>query len=157
MSQLDDLLGGLLGGKDGGTGLDDILGQLTGGGDQGGAKVSAGDGMLAMLLPLVASFLQHGGLYKVLSGLPQQGLSSQAASWVGTGENEAVSGAEIGNVLGSDEIDAIAQQLGISSEQAADAVAQVLPRLVDQVSPQGELPSEPDLDELFAHITAAGR
>ena len=55
MSQLDDLLGGLLGGKDGGTGLDDILGQLTGGGDQGGAKASAGDGMLAMLLPLVAS------------------------------------------------------------------------------------------------------
>lgn len=157
MSQLDDLLGGLRGGKGGGGGgLEDILGQLTGG--QGGvttgtrAGTGAGAGVLGALLPLIASFLKNGGLTKILAGFQQKGLSSQAASWVGTGDNERVSGAEIEEVVGADEIQAIAQQLGISEEQAADAVAEVLPQVVDRVSPEGELPAETDLDDLFAQL-----
>lgn len=158
MSQLDDLLGGLLGGQgEGGrSGLEDILGQLTGG--QGGAttgtsaRASGGAGMLAALLPLIAGFLKNGGLNKILSGFQQKGLSSQAASWVGTGDNERVSGAELEDVVGADEIQAIARQLGISDEQAADAVAEVLPQVVDRVSPEGELPAETDLDDLFAQL-----
>ena len=50
------------------------------------------------------------------------------------------------------EIPAIAEQLGISNEQAADAVAEVLPQVVDRVSPEGELPAETDLDDLFAQL-----
>ena len=111
--------------------------------------------VLAVLLPLVASFLKNGGLNKILSGLQQQGKGSQAASWVGTGDNEAVSGADLEQVIGSDQISAIAEQLGISNEQAADAVAEVLPQVVDRVSPEGELPAETDLDDLFAQL--AGR
>ncbi len=160
MSQLDDLLGGLLGGRGGssGGGLEDILGQLTGGqGGDGPPSASAGaGGMLGALLPLVAGFLQNGGLNKVLAGFQQQGLSSQAASWVGTGDNEPVSGSQVEQVVGQDQIAEIAQRLGLSPQQAADAVAQVLPRVVDQVSPQGELPAQPDLDDLFAKI-AGGR
>lgn len=160
MSQLDDLLGGLLGGAGGGSGgLEDILGQLTGSktGGGSGATAGAGGGVLAMLVPLIAGFLKNGGLNKVLSGFQQQGLSSQAASWVGTGANEPVSASQVEQVVGPEEIDAIAQQLGLSHEQAADAVAEVLPRVVDQVSPQGELPADSDLDDLFAQIAGAGR
>ena len=160
MSQLDDLLGGLLGGKGGGGGgLEDILGQLTGG--QGrtttgtSAGTGAGAGLLGALLPLVAGFLKNGGLNKILSGFQEKGMSSQASSWVGTGDNEPVSGTEVEEIVGADEIQAIAQQLGISNEQAADAVAEVLPRVVDQVSPEGELPAETDLDHLFAQIAGA--
>ena len=161
MSQLDDLLGGLLGGQSGGGGgLEDILGQLTGGqggeGQPSGAR-TGGAGMLAMLVPLVAGLLKSGGLNKILSGLQQQGLGSQAQSWVGTGQNEAVSGADLERAIGQDEIAAIARQLGISESQAADAVAEVLPRVVDQVSPQGELPAENELDDLFARIAGAGQ
>ncbi len=156
MSQLDDLLGGLLGGQSGdsgGGGLEDILGQLTGGGG-GQSNAGAGSGgLLGALLPLVASFLQNGGLNKILAGFQQQGLSSQAASWVGTGANEPVSGADVEQVVGADQIAEIARQLGLSNEQTADAVAEVLPRVVDQVSPEGELPAEHDLDDLFAKIS----
>lgn len=155
MSQLDDLLGSLLGGKgDNGGGLGDILGQLTGtqAGDGSIGTTAGGGGALGALLPLLASFLKNGGLNKILSGFQQQGLGSQAASWVGTGANEPVSGAQVQQVLGSDEIAAVAQQFGISNDQAADAVAQVLPQLVDHVSPQGELPAESDLDDLFARV-----
>lgn len=157
MSQLDDLLGGLLGGRGGsGGGLDDILGQLTGG--QGGTATgvrAGGGGLAGMLLPLVGGFLENGGLNKILSGFTQQGMGSQAASWVGTGDNEPVSGAEVEQVVGADESSLIAEKLGISNEQASDAVAEVLPRVVDQISPQGELPAETDLDDLFAQL--AGR
>ena len=155
MSQLDDLLGNLLGGKsDGRGGLEDIVGQLTGtGAGDGSVGTTAGaGGALGALLPMIASFLKNGGLNKILSGLQQQGLGSQAASWVGTGANEPVSGAQVQQVLGSDEISGIAKQLGISTERAADAVAQVLPQLVDKVSPQGELPAQSDLDDLFSRI-----
>lgn len=161
MSQLDDLLGGLLGGQGGGGGgLEDILGRLTGG--QGGSgqasRTSAGaGGMVAMLLPLVAGFLKNGGLNKILSGFQQQGLGAQAQSWVGTGPNDGVSGAQVEQVVGQEQIAEIARQLGITEGQAADAVAEVLPRVVDRVSPQGELPAEPDLDDLFARIAGAGR
>jgi uncharacterized protein YidB (DUF937 family) len=160
MSQVDDLLGGLLGGQGGGGGLEDILGQLTGGqgesGQTSGANAGAG-GMLAMLLPLVAGFLKNGGLDKILSGFQQQGLGAQAQSWIGTGANDGVSGAAVEQVIGQEQIAEIARQLGITEGQAADAVAEVLPRVVDQVSPQGELPAEPDLDDLFARIAGAGR
>lgn len=159
MSQLDDLLGGLLGGQGGdGGGLEDILGQLTGGQGGGQSTASAGaGGLVGALLPMVAAFLQNGGLNKILAGFQQQGQSSQAASWVGTGSNESVSGADVEQVVGADQIAEIAQRLGLSNEQAADAVAEVLPRVVDQVSPDGQLPAEPDLDDLFAKIANAGR
>jgi uncharacterized protein YidB (DUF937 family) len=158
MSQLDDLLGGLLGGRSGGGGgLEDILGQLTGGrGDSQSSGAASGGGMLAMLLPLVAGFLKNGGLNKILAGFQQQGLGSQAHSWVATGTNEAVSGSQVEQVVGQEEIAEIARQLGISESQAADAVAALLPRVVDQVSPQGDLPAEADLDDLFAKIAGAG-
>jgi uncharacterized protein YidB (DUF937 family) len=47
--------------------------------------------------------------------------------------------------------------LGISESQAADAVAEMRPRAVDHVSPQGELLAESDLDDLFARIAGTGR
>ena len=73
MSQLDDLLGGLLGGK-GGSGLEDMLGGLTGGRGAGsGMGAGGGAGLLGALLPLLAGFLQNGGLDKVLSGLRAEG------------------------------------------------------------------------------------
>jgi uncharacterized protein YidB (DUF937 family) len=157
MSQLDDLLGGLLGGQSGGGGLDDILSQITGG--RGGTTQSTGaraggGGIAAALLPLIASFLQNGGLNKILSSLQQQGKGSQAQSWVGTGANEPVSGGDVEAAIGEERISEIADRLGISNEQAADAVAEVLPRVVDQVSPQGALPAESDLDDLFAQLAA---
>lgn len=158
MSQLDDLLGGLLGGKGGGGGLEDILGQLTGGkgggsssGEASTATAGAG-GLLGALLPLLASFLKNGGLNKVLAGFQQQGQSAQAQSWISTGGNEPVSGGDLENVMGREEIATIAEKLGLSEEETADALAQVLPQVVDKVSPEGQLPPENELDDLFAQL-----
>jgi uncharacterized protein YidB (DUF937 family) len=155
MSQLDDLLGGLLGGKGGGGGgLSDLLNQL-GGGQGSGASMGGGGGMLAALLPVLGTMLANGGLNKILAGFRQSGQGEKAASWVGTGANEPVSAGEVESAIGSDEIDRIASQLGVSRAEAAEGIATVLPNLVDKVSPEGELPADPDLDRVFNRLSQA--
>jgi len=151
MSQLDDLLGGLLGGKGGG-GIASALGGLTGG--KGGAS-EGGAGLVGALLPMLGGLLASGGLSKILSGFKAQGLSSQADSWVGTGSNESVTAGQVSQVIGENEIAQIAGRLGVSNEEAAQAIAEVLPQVVDRVSPEGQLPPEEDLDEAFDRLAHA--
>jgi uncharacterized protein YidB (DUF937 family) len=153
MSGLDDILGGLMGGKGGSGGsggLDDMLGGLLGG--RGGG----GGGTMGALMPVLAGLLASGGLSKIMGGLKANGLSAQADSWVGTGANEPVSGKDIEQAAGKEEIQKVAQQLGISESQAADALAQALPEVVDKVSPEGKLPPEQDLDAAFDKLAKAG-
>lgn len=150
MAGLDDILGGLMGGKGGSGGLDDLLGGLTGGSGSGG-----GSGMGA-LLPVLAGVLASGGLSKIMGGLKANGLSGQADSWVGTGPNQAVSGSQVERAVGKEQIQQVAKQLGVSESQAADAVAQALPEVVDKVSPDGKLPPEQDLDAAFDKLAKAG-
>jgi uncharacterized protein YidB (DUF937 family) len=153
MSGLDDILGGLMGGKGGSGGsggLDDMLGGLLGGPGGGGG------GTMGALMPVLAGLLASGGLSKIMGGLKANGLSAQADSWVGTGANEPVSGKDIEQAAGREEIQKVAQQLGISESQAADALAQALPEVVDKVSPEGKLPPEQDLDAAFDKLAQAG-
>jgi uncharacterized protein YidB (DUF937 family) len=151
MSGLDDILGGLMGGKGGSGGLDDVLGGLMGGRGGGG-----GGGTMGALMPVLAGLLASGGLSKILGGLKANGLSAQADSWVGTGANEPVSGKDIEQAAGREQIQQVAQQLGVSESQAAEVVAQALPEVVDKVSPEGELPPEQDLDAAFDKLAKAG-
>jgi len=152
---LGDILGGLAGGGgSGGGGLGDILSGLTGG---GGAKGGVGmGGLLGSLLPMLGGLLAGGGLQKVLSGFQAKGLSAQADSWVGTGENEPISGADVREVVGDEEISRIAQELGVSVDEAAAAVAQVLPEVVDKVTPDGTLPPDDELDSAFGALKQLG-
>jgi uncharacterized protein YidB (DUF937 family) len=151
MSGLDDILGGLMGGQGGSGGLDSIVGGLTGGGGQGG-----GGGGLGALVPVLGGLLASGGLQKILGGLKAQGLSQQADSWVGTGQNEPVSGADMEKAVGKEKIQEVANQLGVSESEAADVVAKAVPEVVDKVSPDGQLPPDQDLDAAFDKLAKAG-
>ncbi len=151
---LGDLLGGLAGG---GGGLDDILGGLTGGGDASGGSAQSGmGGLLTALLPMIGGLLAGGGLQKVLAGFQANGLAAQTDSWVGTGENAPISGADVREVVGDEQIAQIAAQLGVSEDEAADAVAQVLPTIVDKVSPEGHLAPDSELDAAFGALEHLG-
>jgi uncharacterized protein YidB (DUF937 family) len=153
---LGELLGGLAG-TAGGGGLDDILGGLTGGAAGGGKSGAAGmGGLLTSLLPVLGGMLAGGGLQKVLAGFQANGLSSQADSWVGTGENAPISAADVRKAVGDEELARIAGELGVSEDEAAAAVAKVLPTVVDTVSPDGTLPSDSELDSAFGALEALG-
>lgn len=139
MAGIDDLLGGLLGAGRGG-GLGDLFGELTGGG--GGADLGK---LAAGLAPLLTQLLGGGGLGNLLDGFTSKGMGEQAQSWVGTGPNEEISGAQVQEVLSGEQLAAVAGQLGIPPDQAASVLAKVIPGLVDTVTPDGKLPSAEEL------------
>ena len=140
----------------GGGGLGSVLGEILGGrgGGSGGGAGAGGIGgnpMLRMLLPLVASLLMNGGLQKILGRLQQNGKSA-GQSWVSTGQNEPVDAADVKEALDEQELRRIADQLGVSEDEAAEAVAQGLPDVVDPATPEGELPDDSELDRRFGRL-----
>ena len=144
---LGDLLGGLAGGS-AGAGREDILGGLAGGSAKGGGM----GGLLTGLVPMLGGMLSGGGLQKVLASLQANGLSTLAASWIGTGQNQPISAADVRKVVGDAQLSKIAGELGVSEDDAAAAVAQVLPAVVDKVSPDGKLPPAKDLNSALEHL-----
>jgi uncharacterized protein YidB (DUF937 family) len=151
VSGLDDILGGLIGGKGGSGGLDDVLGGGRGGGGGGGSSA------MGALLPVLAGLLASGGLSKILGSLKANGLGTQADSWVGTGANDRVTGSQVEQAIGKEQVAEIARQLGVPESQAAEAVAQALPEVVDKVSPEGKLPPDEDLDAAFDKLANAAK
>ncbi|HSC81950.1 MAG TPA: YidB family protein [Chitinolyticbacter sp.] len=105
------------------------LGKLLGGG--------ANEGFGAVVSDVLA---QQGGVAGLVEKFQQGGLGELVQSWVGTGGNLPVSADQIQSVLGSDAVTQIAGKLGIDPQQASDLVAQHLPGIVDQLTPNGELP-----------------
>lgn len=105
-------------------------------GEEGGASALTG---IAGLIE------QQGGLGGLLEKFRQGGLSEVAGSWVGTGENQPISAEQIQNVLGSEQIGALAAKLGVDPQQASDMVAQYLPQVVDRLTPDGEVPAGGDV------------
>ncbi|MFF0554156.1 YidB family protein [Streptomyces sp. NPDC004311] len=133
-NDLGSLLGGLLGGGQGGSGgggniLGALLGSLMGG--AGGAQGAGGAGASNGGNPL-------GGLLDMLT---KSGLADQAQSWIGTGDNKPVSGAQIAEALPDQTLQQVAEQAGVTPQAAADQIAQTLPTAVDKLSPQGQLPT----------------
>lgn len=135
MSEIEKMLGGVLGGQGGGLG--GMLGGLAGG---------RGGGMLGMLMPVVGSLLAGGGLQKIVSGLEHQGAGEQAKSWVAKGENQPVSGQQMKEAVGADELTRVAEKLGLSHDQAAEVLAKIIPHVVDKASPDGAMPSQEAID-----------
>lgn len=140
MGLLDSVLGAagsLLGGQQ--------RQQQQGGSGGGLAGALGGMGGLGALLPIVVGMLANdgkmGGLGGLLEKFNQAGLGEQAKSWVGTGANEPVTGDQIGQVLGGDVLGDLAAKLGMSQGDAAGSLAQMLPGLIDQLTPNGQAPA----------------
>ncbi len=81
-----------------------------------------------------------GGIDGLVNKLQQSGLGDIAASWVGTGENKSINPDQLANVLGKDQVADLAQQAGIPESQGASVLSQVLPAMVDKLTPDGKVP-----------------
>lgn len=110
-----------------------VLGEL---GAQKQDPVSQPD-LLAGVMGLVNS---AGGLPALLQKLEAGGLGDQVASWIGHGENQAVSGDQVKDALGEDAIAQVAQQAGVSPEHVSTGLAQLLPQIIDKLTPEGQVP-----------------
>jgi uncharacterized protein YidB (DUF937 family) len=101
----------------------------------------AASGMVDHLLTYVQNAQASGGLQGLLQKFEAGGMGNLVQSWISTGKNLPVSPDQVKAALGSGEIAAIASKLGITPEQASQQVSQVLPHVVDQLTPTGQLPS----------------
>lgn len=114
--------------------LDDVLANALGGGSGGSQGNSLVKGVIDML-----GDPNHG-----LSGLSQsfqsQGLGHVLSSWIGTGENQAISSDQLTNVLGTGRVEELAKRAGVSSAQAPGILAAVLPAIINQLTPDGQVP-----------------
>lgn len=96
--------------------------------------------MASALGGLLSSDGELGGLSGLADRFQQAGLGHVIGSWIGRGENLPISADQISNVLGSDTIGQIANQLGIDPAQASDRLSQLLPGLIDRLTPHGVMP-----------------
>ena len=117
---------GPAGGASGGGGLGDLLrGPL--GGILGGAA---------------AGTVLNGGLGGLLKQLEQNGQGDVARSWVGPGANKTISGDDLESALGGDTLKTLAQQTGMNTDDLLNGLSRYLPHFVDQLTPDGRLPTE---------------
>jgi len=121
--------------------LDSVLGQVLGGTAQQSGQTGAG-GLAEALGGLLANNGQQGGLGGLVSKFEQAGMGDVIGSWIGKGENAPVSGGQLNEVLGSDVVSAIAGKLGINAAMLLPMLATMLPKLIDQLTPQGKVPEQ---------------
>ena len=89
-----------------------------------------------------------GGLGGLLDRLQKGGLANAASSWVGSGQNQSVSPGQLGSALGPDIIKVLAGRTGLSEEELTKQLSQVLPGVVNNLTPAGRLPTLAELSEL---------
>ncbi len=119
--------------------LDNVMGKL--GGQQGGEGGKGGDGGLQALTKLLSA---NGGVQGLMAKLSSNGLGQQVQSWVGTGENKPVTGAQVSQALDTDSLSKMARETGTTPEKVSEHVAQVLPEVVDKATPNGKVPAQGD-------------
>jgi len=105
-----------------------------------------GSVLLSTVIAMLANGQQSqgagvGGLGDLVGRFTQGGLGDVIGSWIGHGQNAPISGDQLTQVLGSDTIGKIAEQLGLSHGETAGQLSQMLPEVIDRMTPNGEAPS----------------
>ena len=106
------------------------------------AKLGIG-GNVSGLLDQVTHLINNpatGGLAGLVEAFKSKGLGDVMSSWIGTGENKPISPDQIKQAIGSDKIQQIAAQAGISKDAVSQQLSKLLPQFIDKLTPDGKLP-----------------
>jgi uncharacterized protein YidB (DUF937 family) len=117
--------------------LEDVMG-MAGMGGAGNAQSPQHAGALAALLEYINS-LQVGGISGLQQMFQQRGLGGVIASWIGSGQNLPITPDQLQDVLHSDALQNIAAKTGMDQAQVASVLSQLLPHVVDQMTPNGHI------------------
>src|SRR5271154_5575309 len=115
-------------------GLLDNLGNQASGAAAGGST----DSLAGSLLQMIQN--QPGGLQGLVQTFHDKGMGGMVSSWVSTGPNPPITSDQTHQVLGSDQVKALAAKAGINPDTASAAIAQMLPTIVDKLTPNGSVP-----------------
>ena len=132
-------------------GLADIFGSLFGGGPGSAKPVGSNPmpgGLGSLLGGAAAGSVLSGGLGRLINDLQQSGQGQVAQSWINRGPNDEIAPADLKKVLGSETLDALAKQTGLSRDELLEGLSQNLPDLIDQLTPNGRLPTEEEASRM---------
>ena len=131
----------------------DVNAGLPGGGAAGGGGGGLGDllrGTLGGVLGgAAAGTVLNGGLGGLLKQFQENGQGDVAHSWIGTGPNKTISDGDLASALGGDTLNTLSQQTGMGRDDLLEGLRQYLPRLVDQLTPDGRVPNEDEAQRLL--------
>ncbi|WP_291912364.1 YidB family protein [Limnohabitans sp.] len=99
-----------------------------------------GNQIMTMLTGLLNN-PEIGGIGGLVSAFQKNGLGDVVASWISNNTNLPISAEQIQSVLGQGPLQDVASKMGLSSGDVASALSERLPGLVDQLTPNGQLPS----------------
>jgi uncharacterized protein YidB (DUF937 family) len=107
--------------------------------------------------PVAANLLQMiqnqpGGLQGLVQSFHDKGLGGLVSSWVSAGQNLPVSGDQIHQALGSDKVKELAAAAGVSPDVASSAIAQLLPGIVDKLTPNGQAPDHSNVMDIASGL-----
>jgi uncharacterized protein YidB (DUF937 family) len=111
--------------------LDNLAGQVLGGGSTQGNLVNAIMGLIGNQ--------QAGGLGGMVEQLAKKGLGDVVNSWVSTGKNLPITPQQVQHGLGTDTISQIASQVGLTPDAVTSQLSQLLPQVVDKLTPNGQV------------------
>ncbi|XDD55543.1 YidB family protein [Leptospira sp. WS4.C2] len=83
---------------------------------------------------------ENGGVSGIVQKFKDKGFADAASSWVGTGENVNIGASDVMKVLGNDSIQELAKKVGLDSEATAGLIGNLLPVVIDKLSPDGKEP-----------------
>lgn len=89
-----------------------------------------------------------GGMQMLARLFQQQGLGDVLSSWIGTGQSRAISADQLGQVFGAEPTSRISQRAGVSPSDGLGLLAQMLPLVIDRLTPQGQIPKLDPLMDL---------
>jgi uncharacterized protein YidB (DUF937 family) len=90
-----------------------------------------------------------GGLGGLLDKLQKGGLGDATSSWIGSGQNQPVSPSQLGSALGPNVIKTLAERSGLSEDEITKQLSQMLPGIVDKLTPDGRLPTLAELSRML--------
>jgi uncharacterized protein YidB (DUF937 family) len=117
--------------------LDSITGQTNTGSSNTGSNM-----LISALMSILAS---QGGIAGLIQKFSRSGLGDHVNSWVSTGQNKPLSPQQVQQGLGQDTIDELAQKTGMGHDEVKSQLSQVLPQVVDKLTPDGQVPAHTDL------------
>ena len=115
--------------------LDELKKVVVGEPGEAGGQSSMLDDLLGML-----NDQKSGGMSGLIQKFNEKGLGDHISSWISTGKNLPISADQIRDVLGSERIKEVATKLNLGEHETSKSLADLLPQLIDKLTPDGSVP-----------------
>lgn len=149
MGLLEQLIAGMLQGQAQGQAPDP--GQAPG---QPQGQPQLNRNQLGGLLQAVIAMLSDprtGGLEGLAKRFQDAGLGDVISSWIGTGQNRPIDPTQLERAF-PNEVNQMSREAGLPPQQGGSILAQLLPQLIDQLTPKGQVPQKNQMGDLAGQL-----